>query len=120
VTFDLDAVLRESTFPPFVITFGGREHELPHVEMLTPEQAVACASGRMLDVLEDVAPDLHAALVRSPQLAVSRLMQAWLEHAGTSEGESSASSSSSRSTARPSKRTSRSSVSASATSVRAV
>ncbi len=84
---DLDVVQAEASFEPFRFILDGEERELPHASMLTGEQAVVMEEGDMRQVLSEVSGDLGPRLMQLPAHALEKLFKAWLDHAGTSQGE---------------------------------
>lgn len=92
MTFNLDTVLAESDRKPFTFTLDGEQHELPHVETLTAEQAVRLDQGNAVQVLHEIAGDeLGGRLGKLPGFALEALLRQWLSHAGLKPGESRAS-----------------------------
>lgn len=103
-TFNLDAVAHEAEKTPWVFQADGRTWRLPHVADLTLGQQLAVDSGRLPQVLREVAEYLDGEEWRpggrkAADLALKRhadqiaaLTAAWLAHAGVEPGESEASS----------------------------
>lgn len=102
--FNLDVVQHESTRDPWVFQADGNTWRLPHVADLTLGQQLAVDSGRLPQVLREVAEiqdgdKWKPGGRKAAELALSRhadqvaaLTAAWLAHAGVEPGESGASS----------------------------
>lgn len=116
--FDLQQVIADTALEPFDFTGpDGEPCQLPHVKSLTAAQGLRVfIGGELREVLEEVAPEVSAMMMKLPSFAADALTREWLSHGGieldakgnAAGGKSSGSSRSSRSTAAPSKRTSRS------------
>lgn len=102
--FNFDAVVHEVTREPWEFQAGGRTWRLPHVAELTVGQQLAADSGRLHQVLREVAEvsegdewkpagrkGADLILSKHPD-QVAQFQVAWLAHAGVKPGESPASS----------------------------
>jgi len=106
--FSLRQVIAETEKEPFAFDGpDGEVLELPHASVLTLRQATRMDTGDLEGVLREVSPKVAEVILDLPGYAIEALIAAWLAHAGTSAGESSASSRSSTSTRRPSTSTSK-------------
>jgi len=102
--FNLDAVAHEDAREPWVFQADGKTWRLPHVADLTLGQQFAVDSGRLPQVLREVAEYQDGDAWKpggrkGAELALNRhadqiatLTAAWLAHAGVEPGESEASS----------------------------
>lgn len=102
--FNLDVVQHEDTRDPWVFQADGKTWRLPHVADLTLGQQLAVDSGRLAQVLREVAefqdgeswkPGGRKAaemVLNRHADVVGALTAAWLAHAGVEPGESGASS----------------------------
>lgn len=87
-TFNLDTVIAESTLQPFPFELDSEQHQLPHVQTLTAEQAVRLEQGNAVEVLKEIAGDeLGSRLSQLPGFALEALIKQWLAHAGLKPGE---------------------------------
>lgn len=105
MSFDLDAALGE----PFEFTFGGQTFTLPSdVDLATVEKLQAGETVAALQAL--MGDEQYARIEALPQVfgarAFAAVMDAYFQHLGIRQGESSASTDSSKSTGGPSKQTS--------------
>lgn len=124
MTLSLRRVIDDSDLEPFEFEdLEGNTRTLPHLQTLTPRQAMQALDGDIESVLRGdpdrgtvgIAPDIADLLLDLPTFAIDKLILKWMEHseidAGATEGKSPARSRSSATTRTPSKRTSRSAAS---------
>ncbi|MFE9955833.1 hypothetical protein [Micromonospora sp. NPDC005299] len=111
--FDLDAVAAEETKAPLTFTWHGQEWTLAHmtgvdwrvVELANEGDVEAIRKAFRLAMGAEQADRFDE--LPQPIAAMTALFKRWLDHNGTTEGESTASPDSSGSTAGPSKRPSK-------------
>jgi hypothetical protein len=118
MTLDLRQIIDDAELPEFrFIGPDGADRALPHLQALTPRQALAAMDGDLEEVLQSIAPDVASMLLDIPAHATNTLIEEWMRHSGIDPtavgepGKSSAPSRSSAGTRKPSKRTSKSAAS---------
>jgi hypothetical protein len=91
-TIDLDVLQAEADYAPFRFVLDGKQHQLPHVQMLSTEQALRVEQGEARTVIAEIAGDeLADRIMKLPAFATNALLEGWLAHAGLTSGESEAS-----------------------------
>lgn len=92
MTINLDVLQAEATYAPYSFILDGEEHTLPHVQMLSTEQALRVEQGEARTVIAEIAGEqLADRIMKLPAFATNALLEGWLAHAGLASGESAAS-----------------------------
>ena len=92
---DIDTLVAEAVYEPFLVTIGGTVYRLPHMATLPTGATLALAETVTgIDVLRVIAQDdaFVDACAALPLFAVEAIVAGWQKHSGISVGESQASS----------------------------